>query len=180
MIAENLFPIMRSLRRYLKVYTCKKGIINRKSLLLSLFVLPLSVLIVSCGSSDGNGGGNGGGSGGRNIPPEGCNSGNNTRNVQVPFTEVGFLSGLSDVDCYKITLTTSAFITASTNGSTDTVGYLYDSNGILIVGNDDILASGDFNFYLNRFLHSGNYYVIVVVSPDAIIGFSGSYILNIR
>ena len=176
MIAENLFLIMRSLRRYLKVYTCKKGIINRKSLLLSLFVLSLSVLIVSCESSDGNGGR----SGGRNAPPEGCNSGNNTRNVQVPFTEVGFLSGLSDVDCYKLTLTTSAFITASTNGSTDTVGYLYDSNGILIVGNDDILASGDFNFYLNRFLHSGNYYVVVTVSPDTIIGFGGSYILNIR
>ena len=176
MIAENLFLIMRSLRRYLKVYICKKGIINRKSLLLSLFVLPLSVLIVSCGSSDGNGGRNGG----RNIPPEDCNSGNNTRNVQVPFTEVGFLSGLSDVNCYKITLTTSAFITASTSGSTDTVGYLYNSNGILIVGNDDVLASGNFNFYLNRFLGYGNYYMVVTVSPDAIIGFSGSYILNIR
>ena len=172
MIVENLFLIMRSLRRYLKVYTCKKGIINRKSLLLSLFVLPLSVLIVSCGSSDG--------SGGRNTPPEDCNSGNNTRNVQVPFTEVGFLSGLSDVNCYKFTLTTSAFITASTNGSTDTVGDLYDSNGILIVGNDDILASGDFNFYLNRFLRYGNYYMVVTVSPDAIIGFSGSYTLNVR
>ena len=144
----------------------------RKYLLLSSFVLPISVLIASCGS---------GSSSEDNLPGE-CNSGN-IIDVQVPFTRSGSLSGSGNVDrdCYKFTLTTSEFITASTSGSTDVVGRLYDSRRNLIAEDDDIsFSSNNFNFSISRSLSAGTYYLVVFIPTDSLTGLSGSYTLNVR
>ena len=136
----------------------------RKYLLLSSFVLPISVLLASCGLSEVG-----------DRPPSNCNSGN-TIDVQVPFTELGSLSGFTDADCYKFTLTTSEFITASTSGSTNTFGRLYDSRENLIKEDDDI----NLNFSISISLSAGTYYVVVIIPFIPFTASRGSYTLNVR
>ena len=140
---------------------------NKRSLLRSLFVLPISVLVVSCGFSLDN-------------PPKYCNS-DNTIDIQIPYSDSGSLIGdaFIDADCYKFTLNTAQYVTMSTNGSTDTFGSLYTSSN----GRDPIAfdenGGGGVNFLIGRPLNSGTYYLVVIIPPISTIGFSGPYALNV-
>ena len=64
---------------------------------------------------------------------------------------------VGDVDIYRFTLSTTAYVSAYTLGSQDTVGTLLNSNGIAIEAVDDAQTS-DFNTGITRQLGPGTYY----------------------
>ena len=72
----------------------------------------------------------------------------------------GVINSGTDVDFFIIRLTSRGRLALRTNGTTDTVGSLYSSNGSLIASNDDGCSNGT-NFCLGRMLDAGTYYVKV-------------------
>lgn len=75
-------------------------------------------------------------------------------------TTSGLIGTGSDVDFFRIRLTSRGRLALRTNGGTDTVGTLYSSTGTLIVSNDDG-CSNENNFCITRILNAGTYYVKV-------------------
>ena len=70
----------------------------------------------------------------------------------------------NDWDVFKLDLSGASVITdvwIYTTGDFDTAGWLYDSNGGLLVSNDDLTRGRENNFHLRAILPSGVYYVSV-------------------
>ena len=157
-------PILKS---YLITYVSKKGAVNRRSLLLSLFVLFISASIASCESKKDEGSAN-------NLsPPVNCDAANIV-DIQAPSSDnPGGLLDDFDVDCYKFTINTERNITILTLSSLDTFGRLYTSRGSLIEENDNYGITT--NFLIDRILIPGTYYVEVTLADRS----GGSYTLSI-
>ena len=152
------------LKGYLITYASKKGAVNRRSLLLSLFVLLISASIASCSSS-----------GGGDNSDQRCNEANSDF-ISLPYTSSSLqLTNSDDRDCFTFTLSTERTVTISTStaGFTDTVGRLYDSSVSLIEENDDDGINN--NFEISRTLSAGTYYVEV----SGFLGSTGPYTLNV-
>lgn len=83
-----------------------------------------------------------------------------------------------DIDVYRFFLSKPSVVTVYTEGPTDTVGTLLNSQGTAIEANDDAnLLTGDNNFGMTRKLDSGAYYVSVGHwDPQA----TGTYNLRLR
>ena len=77
-----------------------------------------------------------------------------------------------DLDYFSFTLIRDSVITAFTTGSTDTYGRLYDSSVIQFASDDN--SGNDNNFYIQKILPAGSYYIEVSGSSSAV----GSYTLN--
>ncbi len=167
-------PILKS---HLITYASKKGAVNRRSLLLSLFLLFISASIASCG-----------------IPAPADDKGSFVANlvankqqqystcspsnsilllIPTTFTDLE-LTNSDDIDCFSFTLSSERTVTISTTSSIDTVGRLYDSSGSFIAENDDGIDS---NFEISIFLSAGTYYVEVAPHSSSSGGF---YDLNIN
>ena len=82
------------------------------------------------------------------------------------------ISPAGNEDYFRFELTQLTIVTASTNGSFDVVGRLYDSAGILLAA-DDNSADND-NFYIKQILPAGSYYIAVSGANPAV---SGEYTL---
>ena len=70
----------------------------------------------------------------------------------------------NDRDVFKLELSGASVITdvwIYTTGDFDTAGWLYDSNGGLLVSNDDLTRGRENNFHLRAILPRGVYYVSV-------------------
>lgn len=63
-----------------------------------------------------------------------------------------------DQDMFSFAIFSQGTVTISTTGGTDTFGELFDSSGGLITSNNDSVGK---NFFINRVLDPGNYYVRV-------------------
>jgi hypothetical protein len=84
----------------------------------------------------------------------------------------GYIS-TNDSDYFKIEIETSGTLTVGTAGDLiDTVGYLYDFDGIEINFNDDY---NDTNFQMTHYLSAGTYYVKVLGYSS---NYTGDYIFN--
>jgi methionine-rich copper-binding protein CopC len=91
-------------------------------------------------------------------------------NIEVGQIKTGTLTQSDDWDYFKVTLTQSGTYSFFTMGTTDTIGYLYDS-GWGQIGSDQNGGEGN-NFNLKYALGPGTYYVGVTG------GSSGSYALH--
>jgi hypothetical protein len=84
-----------------------------------------------------------------------------TAHAIAPNSTTGGLIGTgSDLDVFRIILTSRGRLVLRTNGSTDTVGTLYSSTRAVLAANDDGCSNG-LNFCLARMLNAGTYYVKV-------------------
>ena len=93
--------------------------------------------------------------------------------ITLPYTSSGkaiFPAG--NEDYFRFELTQPRVVTASTTGSFDVVGRLYDSAGVLLAS-DDNSADND-NFYIEKILPAGSYYLAVSGANPAA---SGEYTL---
>lgn len=93
------------------------------------------------------------------------------RTVGVPSSTSAAINRAGDIDMFKLTLASRLELTASTTGTTDTYGSLYNSGGGLLATNDN--ANGGYNFSITRTLLAGTYYVAVRHLSNAAT--SGSY-----
>lgn len=75
-------------------------------------------------------------------------------------TTSGAISSGSDVDFFRIDLSSRGRLALRTNGSTNTVGTLYSATGAVIGSNNDGCNNGG-NFCLTRTLNAGTYYLKV-------------------
>ena len=101
----------------------------------------------------------------------------NTRAQATPVTLNTMTTGRlhsSDLDYFQLTITRTATLVAETSGSTDTVGTLYDADGIRLTSNDN--RGGGGNFQITWAVTAGTYYI-------AVRGFNasttGAYTLNV-
>ena len=76
---------------------------------------------------------------------------------------------VGDVDVFRFTLSASADVTLSTQGTMDTIGTLMDAQGDFIEANDDV-AVGNLNFGITRTLDAGTYYVMVAPWEPDVVG----------
>ncbi len=81
-----------------------------------------------------------------------------------------------DIDFYKFTIAATAWVSASTLGSQDTVGTILDSNGIALESVDDA-QRGDTNTGITRELGPGTYYFSVAHWTPAL---TGAYEVHLR
>ena len=96
--------------------------------------------------------------------------------ITLPYASSGeAISPAGNEDYFRFELTQPRVVTASSAGSFDVVGRLYDSAGVLLAA-DDNSANND-NFYIEKILPAGSYYLAVSsANPTA----SGSYTLRVR
>lgn len=82
----------------------------------------------------------------------------------LPFATplVGNISRAGDADFFVIDVPVSAEVTVESNGTTDVVGFLYDSAFGQIASNDDVSYPANLNFQIKRTLAAGRYYLGVV------------------
>jgi hypothetical protein len=74
--------------------------------------------------------------------------------------QAGFIGGTSDVDIFKIVLSTASPLTIESSGTTDLIGELLDSGGTTIASNDD--GANSYNFRIRESaLGVGTYYIRV-------------------
>ncbi len=72
----------------------------------------------------------------------------------------GEIEESSDVDYFKITITSSGELKVYTTGSLDSLGTLYNSSGSIIGENDDI-SDSNYNFEITHSVTQGTYYIKV-------------------
>lgn len=80
--------------------------------------------------------------------------------VSIPSSTAGRINTGTDVDFFRLSLTSGRTLTLRTTSSVDTYGLLYNSSGSIIVENDDASDSNT-NFSITRFLPAGTYYLAV-------------------
>ena len=80
--------------------------------------------------------------------------------VSVPSTTAGRINTGTDVDFFRLNLTSGRTLSLRTTGSVDTYGTLYNSSGTILVEDDDTSPSNT-NFTIERFLPAGTYYLAV-------------------
>ena len=105
---------------------------------------------------------------------------NNATNLSLGSSVAGRIDPGDDQDIFRLNLTGRSSVTnvwIYTTGTLDTAGGLYDSNGKLIVSNDDPSGSDDTNFRIPYSLSSGIYY-IGVFSADKTT--TGNYTLHVQ
>ncbi|MDP4182114.1 MAG: LamG-like jellyroll fold domain-containing protein [Bacillota bacterium] len=92
----------------------------------------------------------------------------------------GSLEVAGDIDYFKFTTGSSGTYTVETYGSTDTYGYLYDSdaNNTLIAENDEGASEGN-NFSISSSLLANHTYFVAVQHFDLVSG-TGSYTLSVN
>lgn len=96
--------------------------------------------------------------GGSNTPVDDVgNTLATARAVNVPSTTSAVLGHVGDIDMFRLTLASRMELTATTTGSTDTYGTLYNSSGAVLASNDDY--NGSHNFRLVNTLVAGTYYI---------------------
>lgn len=78
--------------------------------------------------------------------------------VKLPSLTSGIINSGTDLDFFKITLSSSRTLNLKSTGSVDTYATLYDSNGDILTEADD---GGDANFIIRESLPSGIYYLSV-------------------
>ena len=86
----------------------------------------------------------------------------------------GSISPATDEDYFSIVVSGSTKIIASTTGSTDTIGHLYDSDGMELATDDNTGTDGNFDFSHN-ITAAGTYYVRVTSEGSG----TGIYILTV-
>ena len=79
--------------------------------------------------------------------------------VAIPSTTQGNLEEAGDRDYFRLEVAQSMTLTVQTTGTTDTVGSLFDANGVSLDSNDD--GGNGTNFLIVRQAASGTYYVEV-------------------
>ena len=159
------------LKSYLITYVSKKGAVNRRSLLLSLFLLFISVSIVSCGTSSSPSPADN--EGDLVANKQQCSS-SNSISISIPYTSSDLqLTNSDDRDCFRFTLSAGRTVNMSTDGSTDTLGRLYNSTGTLL--ETDFNNGSGSNFEIIRDLSAGTYYVEVASENSS----TGSYTLRV-
>jgi hypothetical protein len=94
--------------------------------------------------------------------------------VSLNTPTAGLLNSVADVDYFRFSVAAAARITATTTGTTDTIGSLRNSTDQEIAGNDDGLL--DRNFQIERDLVAGTYYIRVTGA----LGASGPYSLRVE
>lgn len=75
-----------------------------------------------------------------------------------PSTTAGVINSGTDLDFFKITLSSARSVTLKSTGSVDTYATLYDASGNILTEADD---DSDANFVINETLPSGTYYLSV-------------------
>jgi secreted trypsin-like serine protease len=94
--------------------------------------------------------------------------------VAFPSTTAGVINSGTDLDFFKITLSSARSVTLKSTGSVDTYATLYDASGnILTEADDDI----DTNFLINETLPAGIYYLSVEGYSSTDLG---AYSLSVR
>ncbi len=139
-------PILKS---YLITYVSKKGAVNRRSLLLSLFVLFISASIVSCGSNNS--------SGETPLVAKECNAVNTVDIEDFPhiISKQGEIYSEDEVYCYRFILTEESRIDISIGGDNSEWMLYYDDAAIEVnrsMGTNDITR-------ITRILAKGTYYI---------------------
>jgi len=106
-------------------------------------------------------------------PPPGVDDHGNTAGTSSALTNGVSMNGridtVGDVDMFRIQVSQRSRIDAFTEGSSDTIGRLYDAAGNLLAENDDVAGRPDpanLNFGIGIEVAAGTYYV-------AVSGFSG-------
>jgi subtilisin-like proprotein convertase family protein len=102
------------------------------------------------------------------------NSTGTATSVGITSTTSGRINSAGDNDYFRVQVGNSGRLTVYTTGSTDTYGYLLDSNGTQIASNDDTVG---LNFQIERDVSPGTYYVRV--RHYSSIG-AGDYVLEVR
>ena len=99
-----------------------------------------------------------------------------TRATATPVTSgtavTGEINPDTDEDYFSIIVSRTGILRASTTGSTDTIGHLYDSDGMELATDDNTGTDGNFNFS-HSITAAGTYYVRVTSSS------TGSYSLTV-
>ena len=83
----------------------------------------------------------------------------NALSTQPNMTVGASLDASFELDIYQIVLTADGTLSASTSGTTDTYGYLFDATGKLLAQADDIAFPSDLNFSFSQALNAGTYFV---------------------
>ena len=99
----------------------------------------------------------------------------NLPNLPLEGFHVDSISEPGEVDLYRLALADAGFVVVSTGGILDTVGVLRNAAGQTLAANNDV-ASGEFNFRIERFLPAGVYTVQVTGFGDEV----GFYTLQAR
>lgn len=81
----------------------------------------------------------------------------------------GAIDRPGDRDYFIIDLPSAGTLTLSTSGSTDTVGFLYDSQFSLVSSNDDATPTNR-NFLIQKQLQAGRYYLAVLGYDITVLG----------
>ncbi len=92
-------------------------------------------------------------------------------NIGVNSSVSGRLERSGDIDVFRLRVDRSGSLRVYTTGSTDTYGYLIDSNKRLLGRNDD---SNGLNFEINARVSPGVYYIVVKGYGNS----TGSYVLH--
>ena len=105
----------------------------------------------------------------------------NTRNKATPVTSgmpiTGSITPGNDQDYFSIAASEAGILIATTTGSTDTVGHLYNSGGTQLASHDNIDGASNKNFNLSHSVDAaGTYYVRVSSSGTN----TGMYTLTVR
>ena len=116
------------------------------------------------------------------TPPD--NSGNDTNDhgntiaTATPVTSgtavTGKINPDTDEDYFSIIVSGAGTLRASTTGSTDTIGHLYDSDGTQLATDDNTGTDGNFDFS-HSITAAGTYYVRVTSEGSG----TGIYILTV-
>src|SRR5439155_247663 len=94
--------------------------------------------------------------------------------VGTTSTTSGRINFAGDNDYFRVQVGSAGHLTVYTTGSTDTYGYLLDSNGNTLASNDDTTG---LNFQIDRDVSPGTYYVRVRHYSST---GTGDYVLEVR
>ena len=93
--------------------------------------------------------------------------------IDINSSTEGAIDYRGDVDWFKFELHESSIVEIYTTGNTDTLGYLVNSQGDIILEDDD--SGGNSNFKITKKLDIGTYYIKVREYSSA----TGDYILHV-